>query len=393
MTTYNLTCEAVEATLPDYLDETLEPWLRQSIDEHLAECERCAAVARDMRNMEREAAALPALVPHHDLWPEVAYGIGAAIITSESVPESETLMASIEPPVLATVSLAIDEPSIPTSEPSVPTNEESVPISEPPVPTIEASVPMSEPSVSTIEASVPTSESPLPTSEASVPITELSVPISEPAPPTREPPVPASEPLLRSAEAPVPITAPVIALAERRQKRRGPAWMGLAAAALVLVTAGTTFLLTVRFGPARTPYLATDTATRRLSSSLTPPAQQGIPAPSEGSEQIAAPTLPPRPLTVATTSVAEVTRSPDEVVYDKEINMLQAMTRRRKTELDASTAAVIERNLRIIDSNIAQIRAALQKDPGSPLLGDQVARALDMKVELLRRVAMLRSNT
>jgi hypothetical protein len=54
---------------------------------------------------------------------------------------------------------------------------------------------------------------------------------------------------------------------------------------------------------------------------------------------------------------------------------------------------VIERNLRIIDSEIAQIRAALQKDPGSPLLGDQVSRALDMKVELLRRVAMLRSTT
>jgi hypothetical protein len=54
---------------------------------------------------------------------------------------------------------------------------------------------------------------------------------------------------------------------------------------------------------------------------------------------------------------------------------------------------VIERNLRIIDSNIAQIRAALEKDPESSTLEDQVSRALDMKVELLRRVAMLRSNT
>jgi hypothetical protein len=98
-------------------------------------------------------------------------------------------------------------------------------------------------------------------------------------------------------------------------------------------------------------------------------------------------------LTVATTSAAQPTGSPDEVVYDKEINMLQAMRRRRKDELDASTAAVIEKNLRIIDSEIAQIRAALQKEPASPELGDQVARALDMKVELLRRVAMLRSNT
>jgi hypothetical protein len=98
-------------------------------------------------------------------------------------------------------------------------------------------------------------------------------------------------------------------------------------------------------------------------------------------------------LTVATASLPQVTRSPGDVVYDKEISMLQAMRRRQKGELDASTAAVIERNLRIIDSNIAQIRAALQKDPASSLLGDQESRALDMKVELLRRVALLRSNT
>jgi hypothetical protein len=98
-------------------------------------------------------------------------------------------------------------------------------------------------------------------------------------------------------------------------------------------------------------------------------------------------------LRLATTSAALVTRSPDEVVYDKEINMLQAMRRRRKDQFDAPTAAVIERNLRIIDSNIAQIRAALEKDPNNSLLDNQVSRALDMKVELLRRVAMLRSNT
>jgi hypothetical protein len=81
------------------------------------------------------------------------------------------------------------------------------------------------------------------------------------------------------------------------------------------------------------------------------------------------------------------------VVYEKEVGMLQRMRRRRTDELDASTAAVIEKNLRIIDSEIAQIRAALQKDPGSPVLGDQVSRALELKVELLRRVAMLRSYT
>jgi hypothetical protein len=121
--------------------------------------------------------------------------------------------------------------------------------------------------------------------------------------------------------------------------------------------------------PSGRPPIASD------SSALTP--QSGVPSAS---------------LAVATTHPAQVTR-PEVAVYDKEINMLQTMTRRRKTELEPSTAAVIEKNLRIIDSNIAQIRAALQKDPGNSLLDDQVSRALDMKVELLRRVAMLRSNT
>jgi hypothetical protein len=346
VTTFNLTCEAVEATLPDYLDESLEAWVRKSIDEHLSGCARCAGLARDLRNMGREAAALPALLPEHDLWPEVAHGIGAPAITSESVPESEPVMAPDEPPVLASAVLPRSEPSLPISEPSLPISEPSLPISEPLVP--------------------------------------------------------AGEPLVPSAEAPVAATAPAIALSERREKRWGPAWMGLAAAALVLMTAGTTFLLTVRrFGPARTPSVATDTVTRRLSSSVPAPADRGIRAPSVGRQQTAsdssAPTPPSGPpgslLTVATASAPQITRSPDEVVYDKEINMLQAMRRRRKDELDASTAAVIEKNLRIIDSNIAQIRAALQKDPENSLLGDQVSRALDMKVELLRRVAMLRSNT
>lgn len=367
MTTFNLTCEAVEATLPDYLDETLEAWVRKSIDEHLGECPRCAGLARELRNMEREAAALPALFPERDLWPEVAHGIGAPAILPGWVAESEPLRASSEPAVLTSASLPISEPLLGTTEPSLPTTEPS-----------------------------------LPATHRSLPTTELALAKGDPSLPTSEPSVAAGAPLLASAEALVATFAPAIALPRRREKRWGPAWTGLAAAALVLVTAGTTFLLTVRsLGPVRTPSVATDTVSRRLSSSVTAPSDRRIRATSVGRQQIAsgssAPTTPPgalhSSLAVATTSAAQATRSPDEVVYDKEINMLQAMRRRRKDELDASTAAVIEKNLRIIDSEIAQIRAALQKDPASPGLGDQVARALDMKVELLRRVAMLRSNT
>ena len=174
MTTFNLTCEAVEATLPDYLDETLEAWVRKSIEEHLGECARCAGLARELRNITREAAALPALLPEREIWPRIAGRIGAPVIVSGPVAESEPL-------------------------------------------------------------------------------------------------APAGEPLLPSGTAPVPTTAPAYALPGRREKRWGPGRMGLAAAALVLVTAGTTFLLTVQWlGPARTPNVASDTGARRLSSSERP---------------------------------------------------------------------------------------------------------------------------
>jgi hypothetical protein len=388
MTTFNLSCEAVEATLPDYLDETLEAWVRNSIDEHIGECARCAGLARDLRKMEREAAALPALFPEHDLWPEIAHGIGVPATISRSVAESEPLMASSELPGLTSASLPISEPLLRTTERSLPTTEPSLPTAEPVLSTAEESL-------AAIEASLPETHRPLAT-------TELALATSEAALPTSEASVAAGEPLPASAEAPVAPIASAIALPERSEKRWVPAWTGLAAAALVLVTAGTTFLLTVRsLGPVRTPSVVTDTVSRRLSSSVVATRDRGIRAAPVGRQQIAsaasapstAPGGLPSSLTIATTSAAQATRSPDEAVYDKEINMLQAMRRRRKDELDASTAAVIEKNLRIIDSEIAQIRAALQKDPASPGLGDQVARALDMKVELLRRVAMLRSNT
>ena len=97
-------------------------------------------------------------------------------------------------------------------------------------------------------------------------------------------------------------------------------------------------------------------------------------------------------MTVSATLPPPVARSPEEVVYDKEIKTLQRIVRRQKPGLDASTVAVIEKNLRSVDAAIAQIRAALQEDPGNSVLGGQASRALEMKVELLRRAAMLRSN-
>ena len=347
MTTFNLTCEAVAATLPDYLDEALEAWVHKSIEEHLGECARCTALARELRNIVREAAALPALVPEREVWPGVAGRIGAPINVSRSMAESAPSTASTEPIILA-------------SEASPPIGEPRAEVIEPPVLTIEPPVLRIEPPVQTIE-----------------------------------PPVLTIEPS-------APTTAPTPALPGRREKRWGPGWVGLAAAALVIVTAGTTLLLAKQWlGPARTPNVATDTDARRLSSSKRPSAEPGIAGPSTGREGGASDssTLMPRSgqlgsaLMVSAASAPEVTRSPEDVVYDKEIVTLQRIVRRQKPDLDISTVTVIEKNLRTLDAAIAQIRAALKKDPGSSLLGNQASRALEMKVELLRRAAMLRSST
>jgi hypothetical protein len=91
-------------------------------------------------------------------------------------------------------------------------------------------------------------------------------------------------------------------------------------------------------------------------------------------------------------TLASQSQSPD-AVYGKEIEMLQNIVKQRKTQLDSSTIAVIQRNLGIIDAAITQSRAALANDPASRMLNQQLTHALDKKVELLRTAAMLPVST
>jgi hypothetical protein len=194
----------------------------------------------------------------------------------------------------------------------------------------------------------------------------------------------------------------VSARLDRREKRWRREWIGLAAAALLVVTAGTTFLLTVKWlGPARTFNVASETGARRLPSSGKASIEPGNRGRAAGRDQVAPDlsTLTPpvgqlgSAVVVSATSAPPVALSPEDLVYDKEINVLQRIVRRQKAGLDTSTVTVIEKNLGSLDSAIAQIRAALKKDPQSSLLDGQASRALEMKVELLRRAAMLRSST
>jgi anti-sigma factor RsiW len=281
MTNSNMTCEAFDAALSDYLEGTLDDSARAAVERHLSECLRCSALLRDIENIQKEAAKLPDLVPSRDLW----QGIEARI------------------------------------------------------------------------------------------------------------------------------AAPVIPLAARpeRQRRYAPAWMGIAAAALVVTTAGITYTLTsrsVRSGQTATIPLVTPTDSQPQSVATT---DSGSPAGSQqsvdvggrstqrsGSSSRVAQSDPQIRRVGSSASLASqviADREHSEVVYGKEIDMLQKIVSQRRTQLDSATIAIIEKNLQIIDAAIEQSRAALARDPASQLLGQQLTHALDKKVELLRTAVMLPAST
>jgi Tfp pilus assembly protein PilW len=176
--------------------------------------------------------------------------------------------------------------------------------------------------------------------------------------------------------------------------------MGVAAAALVVSTAGITYTLTARsFGAASTPPArinAPDSQTQ-VATGTTPtsPVDVGAAGSQPATGNPASTTVPDRsrPSASLVNRTAATDRAHSDQVYGKEIDMLQNIVSQRRTQLDSSTVAVIEKNLKIIDRAIEQSRAALAKDPASRMLDQQLTHALDKKVELLRTAAMLPANT
>lgn len=75
--------------------------------------------------------------------------------------------------------------------------------------------------------------------------------------------------------------------------------------------------------------------------------------------------------------------------YTEEIDDLQGAIAERRSRLDPATIAVIERNLRVIDAAIEESKRALAQDPNSELLTALLSEALASKVRLLRQAALL----
>ena len=217
----------------------------------------------------------------------------------------------------------------------------------------------------------------------------------------------------------IPMGHPARTIAPARRTWARPA---IAAAALVVVTAGITNYVT------RAQFRETAVATATASATATTPestvaAPQRVaitpPVPQSGDESSASTTAQPgaqrtsgasgsaasAPVArrmpssaAATTSAARLASAEPvireaEPVYDREIAKLRAIVTSRRSQLDPRTITVLEQSMAVIDSAIAQSRAALAKDPASGFLANQLNHSLEKKVELLRTAAMLPART
>jgi hypothetical protein len=201
------------------------------------------------------------------------------------------------------------------------------------------------------------------------------------------------------------IETPVVPLTVRSvatpnvERRRSTERLRLAAvaAALVAVTAGVTYTLTVsRGGTANRTQVATATVDSLGDSAHAP--DSGIVPPSAGTSATvasrdAAPTSTDRHDSVASEQPTAQNVGSAPAAGSREIDRLRAMFIRNRGQMDPRTAAIIEANLKVIDDAIAQSKAALAQDPASRFLNNQLNTALDKKLELLRTAAQLPSRT
>jgi anti-sigma factor RsiW len=75
--------------------------------------------------------------------------------------------------------------------------------------------------------------------------------------------------------------------------------------------------------------------------------------------------------------------------YQEATAELMAALDTRRVSLSPETVAAIDENLRVIDQALAEIRAAMARDPNSARLGRMLASTHEKKIQTLRRVLKL----
>ena len=170
--------------------------------------------------------------------------------------------------------------------------------------------------------------------------------------------------------------------------RRTWLWPAAAAAALVVLTAGVTHLLT---RASLSVPAATRVATVAPVTSATTPVAEPTATIVSTSTELPATSRAGARSTPAIVKLASATVATDaaDPVFAGEITKLRRIVRERRSQLDPKTVAVLEQSIAVMDSAIAQSRAALAKDPASGFLATQLNHSLEKKVELLRTAALL----
>jgi anti-sigma factor RsiW len=79
--------------------------------------------------------------------------------------------------------------------------------------------------------------------------------------------------------------------------------------------------------------------------------------------------------------------------YDAAVSDLEKALKAGRGHLDASTIAIVEHNIQIIDQAIDQAREALVTDPANSYLSSHLVEARRRKLELLRRATALATET
>ena len=82
-------------------------------------------------------------------------------------------------------------------------------------------------------------------------------------------------------------------------------------------------------------------------------------------------------------------QGPVDSTVDQVVTQLRGTLDRHRTELDTGTVRILEKNLAIIDSAIAEARRALAQDPSNNYLNHHLADTMRRKADLLRRASAL----
>ena len=119
---------------------------------------------------------------------------------------------------------------------------------------------------------------------------------------------------------------------------------------------------------------------------------------SSASSDASASTAPPfRAATADGTGAADFARvehvSMADAQYDAAVADLEKALNAGRGRLDASTIAIVEHNLQIIDQAINQAREALVGDPANSYLSSHLVETRRRKLDLLRRATALATET